>query len=757
MDILSSLNPQQRQAVTAAPGPTLILAGPGSGKTRVLTHRIAYLVGQLGVPPHQIMAVTFTNKAAKEMKARVEKLLEGQLRGLTLGTFHATCARLLRREASLLPVSQDFVIFDTGDQETLAKQAVQELNLDEKKFKPAALLAKISTAKNELIDPQTFAAGNYFAEVTKRVYARYQQLLISNNALDFDDLLMYAVQLLQNHADVRTRYQQFYEHLLVDEFQDTNTVQYTLLRLLADRHRNLYAVGDPDQSIYRWRGADYRNVRRFQKDYPDAQTILLEQNYRSTQVILDAAMAVIDKHPGRTRKQLFTERRGGDEVLTHEAYNEEEEAQFVIDTIRDLAKRKQCAPGDCAIMYRTNAQSRAVEEAFIRAHLPYRLVGAQRFYGRKEVKDVLSYLRLIHNPADSVSLMRIINVPPRGLGAKTLEQLAATATAAGQSPVAVVCDLGAYGPKSAYAGAFGGKAAAALAGFGQLLNHWQSQKGHLPIVKLLDEVLERSGYKTYLQDDTEEGDERWANVLELRGVAAEYPDTDLTTFLEQVALVSDQDTLAAAAEGGQAPTLLTLHAAKGLEFPAVFIVGLDDGVLPHQRSFEDGEAMLEERRLFYVGMTRAQDRLYLLRAFRRSLYGDSSLTMPSRFLKDIPGHLLQDAKPQPGAGRKAAPRRAADAADDDEAAPRRPRRRAAPAEPRPSSGYARTISWETPARPPALAQYRSGQRVRHAQFGEGIVVESKIAGGEEELVVAFDRVGVKRLMASLAKLEALKG
>jgi DNA helicase II / ATP-dependent DNA helicase PcrA len=755
MDILSSLNPQQRQAVTARPGPTLVLAGPGSGKTRVLTYRIAYLVGELHAAPHTIMAVTFTNKAAKEMKLRVEKLLDGHLRGLTIGTFHSTCARLLRREAAVLPVTRDFVIFDTSDQEALIKQTLRDLNIDEKKFKPGTLLAKISAAKNELITPDEFAAGTYFAEVTKRVYAHYQGLLVANNALDFDDLLMDAVQLFHDHPDVLTRYQQFYEHILVDEFQDTNTVQYALLGQLAERSRNLYAVGDPDQSIYRWRGADYRNVRRFQKDYPDAQTILLEQNYRSTQVILDAAMAVIDKHPGRTRKQLFTERQGGVEILMHEAYNEEEEAQFVLDALQDLVKRRQAAPGDCAIMYRTNAQSRAVEEAFIRANQPYKLVGAQRFYGRKEVKDVLGYLRLIHNPADTVSLNRVINVPPRGLGAKTLDTLAVTAEGLDRPVIDILRDLGARGPQSAYASAFGGKAAAGLANFGKLLAGWQAQKQTLTVVQLLDDVLERSGYQTYIQDDTEEGDERWANVLELRGVAAEYQEADLATFLEQVALVSDQDTLAGDEEG-KPPTLLTLHAAKGLEFPVVFILGLDDGVLPHQRSFEDSEAMLEERRLFYVGMTRAKDRLYLLRAFRRSLYGDSSLSIPSRFLKDIPGHLLQEAKKTTAAPKpKSFGQRRRAAYADDEAEDTGARSKARPSE-RPSS-YSRVISWDTPARPPTLAQYRSGQRVRHAQFGEGIVVEAKLSGGEEEVIVAFDEVGIKRLLASLAKLEVLKG
>ena len=639
MDILTGLNPQQRQAVTAPAGPTLVLAGPGSGKTRVLTHRIAYLVGQLGVPPSKIMAVTFTNKAAHEMKHRVEGLLEasGGLRGLTLGTFHAICARILRREAAHLPVTADFVIFDDSDQQALVKQIVKELNLNDKQYSPAKLLNKISAAKNELIGPDEYSASTYLAEVTQRVYARYQQALALNNALDFDDLLMGVVLLFDRQPDVLQKWQRYFDYLLVDEFQDTNTAQYALLRQLAQPHRNLYAVGDADQSIYRWRGADYRNVRKFQEDYPDAQLILLEQNYRSTQVILDAAMAVIDRHPARTRKQLFTERAGGAQIMAYEAYNEEEEALFVVEQIARLTAEGQCQPGDCAIMYRTNAQSRAVEEAFLRAGLPYRLVGAQRFYGRKEVKDVLAYLRLIHNPADSVSLLRTLNTPPRGVGAKTLEQLQALAGRESLAPADILRDLGEHGPQSKYAPLFAGKAGAALAQFGQMLTHWHLARSELSVVQLLDTVLDRVGYKEYVDDGSDEGEERWANVMELRGVAQEYAEADLTTFLEEVALVSDQDTIA---DEGQAPTLLTLHAAKGLEFPVVFILGLDEGVLPHQRSFDDPEAMHEERRLMYVGLTRAKDRLYLLRAFRRSLYGDSSLSEPSRFLEDIPAALL---------------------------------------------------------------------------------------------------------------------
>jgi DNA helicase-2/ATP-dependent DNA helicase PcrA len=745
MDILAKLNPQQRQAVTASPGPTLVLAGPGSGKTRVLTHRIAYLVGQMGVEPRRIMAVTFTNKAAKEMKHRVETLLDGQLRGLTIGTFHSICARFLRREAQHLPVTADFVIFDTSDQEALVKQIIKELNLNDKQYGPGKLLSKISSAKNELIGPEDYAANTYFNEIVKRVYTRYQQLLIANNALDFDDLLTGVVQLFNDHPDVLVKYQRYYEHILVDEFQDTNTAQYALLRQLAAGSRNLYCVGDPDQSVYRWRGADYRNVRKFQDDYPDALTILLEQNYRSTQTILDAAMAVIDKHPGRTRKQLFTDRGAGVEIAAYEAYNEQEEAQFVVDTLLDLAAKKIARPGDCAVMYRTNAQSRAVEEAFVRAGVPYRLVGAQRFYGRKEIKDLLAYLRLIHNPADSVSLMRVINTPPRGIGAKTIEQLQTLASEAGLIITDVLRDLGDAGAKSRFATPLGHKAAAALINFGAMLSHWHSAKAELSIVQLMDTVLARINYKEFIDDASEEGEQRWENVMELRGVADEAAEMSLAEFLEQVALVSDQDTIA---EEGKAATLLTLHAAKGLEFPVVFIVGLDEGVLPHQRSFDDPEAMHEERRLMYVGVTRAKDRLYLLRAFRRSLYGDSSLSEISRFLTDIPTKLLTGNLTHKQARAEAFYKKAT--TWDGGTAPRAATGKAY------VWGEADSKSKPKPAAPTAPT-HRSGQRVRHPHFGEGIVIETKFVGGEEEVIIAFDDVGLKRLALSVAKLEVLKG
>jgi DNA helicase-2/ATP-dependent DNA helicase PcrA len=720
MNLLDGLNPQQQQAVSAGSGPILVLAGPGSGKTRVLTHRIAYLIGVLGVRPYNILAVTFTNKAAREMEQRVVDLLGENTRGLMLGTFHATCARLLRREAEHLPFDSNFVIYDADDQISVVKAALREMNLDEKQYRPQGIHALISNAKNELVLPDDYPVQTYRDEVVLRVYRRYQELLLASNALDFDDLLLWTALLLEQNPAVRERYARRFEHVLVDEFQDTNQAQYSLLKHLASFHRNLYVVGDTDQSIYGWRGADYRNVLRFEKDFDDAQVILLEQNYRSVQSILDVATAVIDRNPYRTPKRLFTERGQGQKITLYEAYDDRNEAEYVVETIAALVARGQSRPGDFAVMYRTNAQSRLLEEAFLRNNLPYRLVGAQRFYGRREVKDVIAYLRLVHNPSDEVSLTRVINTPARGIGNKTYLELRTAAQKLRLSPGALLLAM-AEKPDSTQLQAMGRRAAEALSKFGELLARWRAIKDETPPLDLIDRILLEVDYRAYIDDGTDEGRDRWENVQELRRLAAEYQEQGLTAFLEQLALVSDQDTVET---GGSAPTLLTLHAAKGLEFPLVFIVGLNDGTLPHSRSFDDPDAMAEERRLLYVGITRAKDRLFLVYSQFRSQFGYQEAVEASRFLEDVPEALVDS----PQLSRS-----------------------------RPTNLYTSSSArWQAPGRgaaPVVPQRYHPGMHVHHPVWEGGMVLNSRIQDDDEILDIFFEKVGLKRVAASLARLE----
>ncbi|MBX3047146.1 MAG: UvrD-helicase domain-containing protein [Anaerolineales bacterium] len=720
-DLAAGLNPQQQQALHAGLGPVLVLAGPGSGKTRVLTHRIAHLISDLGVNPYNILAVTFTNKAAKEMNSRVEALLGGRPRGLTLGTFHSICARLLRQEADNLPVSKNFVIYDADDQISLVRQALKDLNVDEKMHRAGGVHASISAAKNELALPEDMPINSYRDEVVARVYQRYQQALMANNAVDFDDLLLWSARLLEDNPEVRKRYATRYEHILVDEFQDTNQAQYSLLKHLASVHRNIYVVGDTDQSIYRWRGADYRNVLRFEEDYPDAQVILLEQNYRSTQRILDAAMAVIDRNPHRTRKHLFTDRGHGSKIIYQQTLNEEETGKFVVDTIATAIAARGARPGDFAVMYRTNAQSRLIEEAFLHANLPYKLVGAQRFYGRREIKDVLSYLRLVFNPNDEVSLGRVINVPTRRIGIKSQAALRTIALQNKTTPGALLMHMGAN-PEDPMFAPIASLTAQAMTRFGQLLARWNelAQAGAEPM-QLMDRILTDVDYHGYLMADgpDEEAQDRWDNVQELRRLAAEYAGKTLPEFLENIALVSDQDTID---ESGDVPTLLTLHAAKGLEFSTVFITGLNDGTLPHQRALDDPEEMEEERRLFYVGITRAKDQLVLVHNMYRSSYGYAEGTLPSRFLDDLPDELIE------GGNQTRLEH------------PNRPDR------------------WQNPRQrsaPILQTQFKPGMNVLHPTWGEGMVLNSRIQDDDEMVDIFFQDVGLKKVMAAFANLQPL--
>ena len=726
-DLFADLNPQQAEAVSAPDGQVLVLAGPGSGKTRVLIQRAAFLIRERGVDPSRILAVTFTNKAAREMQERLQRNLGSNLDGFWLGTFHATCARILRREADFLPFTRDFVIMDADDQKALIKQSLKEANLDDKLYPPASLHASISNAKNNLTQANNFVAGNYHEEIVRRVFENYERLLRASNALDFDDLLLYAVRLLQENDSVREKYARRFVHVLVDEFQDTNLAQYELLQLLASHYQNIFVVGDEDQSIYRWRGADYRNVLRFQKDYPQHKTLLLERNYRSTQNVLDTARAVIDRNTQRTQKNLFSKRGQGDKIVFFEAIDDKAEAQFAIDTIRRLLETKQAKGGEIAIMYRTNAQSRLLEEAFMQNRLPYRLVGAQRFYGRKEVKDMICFLRTVQNPADEISLLRVINLPPRGIGGKTLQDLRDCAKNAGLSMGSVVLDLGEKQDASAFWNAFSSRAASTLAEFGSLLVNWRHLSQTILLPELFEHILSDTNYQEYISDPSEVGYSRWENVQELLRMAYEYTHSGLVGFLENLALVSDQDTLP---EKNDAPTLLTLHAAKGLEFKVVFIVGLDEGLLPHHRSMDDPEEMAEERRLFYVGITRAKDQLYLVRADQRRNYGGFEYSVPSRFLEDIPEKLLQRGGVHFRHSRS-------------------------------SSLQSTSPRWDVSSKKilgqkeRQEAQFSAGMHVKHAIFGKGIVVQSKLKSGDEEVTVAFDEAGLKRLSMNSTRLEIL--
>ena len=729
MDILKKLNPQQHEAVTSPAHHILVLAGPGSGKTRVLTQRIAFLVYELQVNPGNILAVTFTNKAAREMRGRLERMLGKEVGALWLGTFHAICARILRREAEVLPFDANYVIMDADDQKSIVKRVLKDLNLDDKLYPPNAMHAVISNAKNQLTSVDDFSARTYREEIAKRIYERYESTLRSSNAVDFDDLLLWTVKLFDEHLDIRKRYSQRFEHVLIDEFQDTNQAQYDLVKHFSSHHHSLFAVGDEDQSIYRWRGADYHNIIRFEKEYPKTSKLLLERNYRSTQNILDAAQAVINQNTARTPKKLFSKRGSGNPIVLNDTVDDHAEAAYVVGDIMDRIAAGE-GGGSFAVMYRTNAQSRLFEDAFLRSGLAYRLVGAQRFYGRREVKDMVAFLRLIHNPIDTISLNRTINLPPRGIGSKTLIKFNLIAQKNNVFPSDVLLSLGEKGQASPLWPSFSSRGAAVLASFGTQLFTWREFIQNHSLPELFDQVIKDIGYKAYIDDGTDIGEGRWENVLELRQLAYEFENRGMTEFLERIALVSDQDTVP---DAPNAPTLLTLHAAKGLEFSTVYIVGLDEGLLPHNRSFEDPEEMAEERRLFYVGITRAKNNLILVRAGQRSNFGRYEYTTPSRFLDDIPEELIKQEGTRLGV------------------------RRVKPlSQPRWTSTVSINGNNEPSIKEPKEMVYKAGMRVIHPAWGDGMVIETRKMGNDETVTVIFETVGLKRLAASIAKLEIIK-
>lgn len=612
MDILSGLNDKQQEAVFTTEGPVLILAGAGSGKTRALTHRVAYLIFEKSVHPQNLLAVTFTNKAASEMASRIGKILGSDfsqtLKLPWLGTFHSICVKILRREIHLLGFSSNFSIFDQSDSLRAVKNCMRELDIDEKRYNPKSVQYFISGAKNELLTAKQYKqyASDYFQEIVAKIFEKYEKTLRKSDALDFDDLLLKTVEFFQNHSQVLDKYQDKFKYILVDEYQDTNHAQYMFLQLLAKKYRNIFVIGDDWQSIYSFRGAKFQNILDFKKDYPEAKTIYLEQNYRSLSPILDAAQGLIEKNELRSDKKIFSSRGGGAPVMVIESPDKITEINFILDEIESLVVGESRKLSDFVVLYRINSQSRLFEEALLKRGLPYRLIGGVRFYERKEIKDIVAYLRLILNPSDEISLSRIVNSPARGIGEKSLEKILEDPEAAKQTnkKFAKFCDM---------------------------MEGLRSSFDNTPLAKLIDRVVTKSGYKEFLSDKTIEAEARLENIEELKNAASEY--SSLSEFLQSVSLIADIDKYSAQEN---ALTLMTVHSAKGLEFPVVFISGMEEGVFPHSRSAEDQSELEEERRLLYVGMTRAMDRLYLCFSKTRFLYGRMELCVQSRFIEELP-------------------------------------------------------------------------------------------------------------------------
>ena len=758
MNFLETLNPEQREAVLHTNGPLLILAGAGSGKTRVITSRIAYLVGDGHAKPHEVLAVTFTNKAAEEMRARVESLLGSDVTGMWVSTFHALCARLLRREAPAIGLSRDFVIYDSSDQLTVVKQALKSLQIDDSFIQPRAALSRISSAKNRMEGPEAIASAagwNRRDEQIAKVYAYYLNALKECNALDFDDLLLKTVEIFEQSERVRQKYAQQFRFVMVDEYQDTNRPQYLLIRRLAEVHRNLCVVGDPDQSIYKWRGADLRNILDFEQDFGDAKIVKLERNYRSTQVILDAASAVISQNRNRKDKHLWTDRKGGARIRYFRGGDELEEADFITRTARTALSDDVEAM--VAVLYRTNAQSRAIEDALMREGVAYKVIGGVRFYERKEVKDALAYMRLVINPHDDVSLRRVINVPARGIGKgvmEAIETLSAAAghedlplLAAGLAPAVSANSLWTRLVRGLEARAFTGRAAASLTTFRDLIVRLTEVARQEAVSIAIGKMLDQSGYLQDLRDErSEEAEGRVENLAELVSAAREYESREaeptLNGFVDRLSLLSDADEEAGTRDARV--WMMTLHSAKGLEFPVVILAGLEEGLFPHSRSRDDEEELEEERRLCYVGMTRARAELVLTGAARRRIFGEYQSSEPSRFIDEVPAELVDRIAP----AYSSSARQGNFAHYEFRTNPyghgghRGQRAREEPA----------PYSYEDEDQSTGLA-LRPGMKVRHLQFGVGTVISVEALDDDTKLVVRFSNVGQKTLRAKFARLE----
>ncbi|MBS6256913.1 DNA helicase PcrA [Megasphaera massiliensis] len=728
--IFDTLNDRQCEAVNHTKGPLLITAGAGSGKTKVLTCRIAHLL-ELGVSPYRILAITFTNKAAKEMKERVQNLVGAQADSIWLSTFHSFCAKLLRFEIDgFHGYTRNFTIYDSSDQLVLIKDCLKKLNLDDKQFTPRSVLGTISAAKNVLMDAKTFAgqAEDFYQQKVSEAYALYQAKLKENNALDFDDLLFLAVRLLEEKDDVREKYQERFQYVLVDEYQDTNHAQYALTKILAAQWRNICVVGDADQSIYAWRGADIRNIIDFTRDYPDAASIKLEQNYRSTKTILNAANAVIDNNESRPRKTLWTENPSGNKVIHYQAQTEHDEADYIAGAIYNRHEISHEPYGDMAILIRTNAQSRVLEEKLMRYAIPYTMVGGTKFYDRKEIKDVLAYLRLLYNPEDSLSLTRIINVPKRNIGATTMEHVAAYAEGEGISLFEALSSPDAIPVTK--------RAQTSLENFAAMIFDLLNEIDGLDVLSLIEKVIKDTGYGDMLDKEAEhdpQGVSRKENVGEFLSVAKDYmdsnPDGNLQDFLENVALVSDVDDF----ESSESKvTLMTLHAAKGLEFPVVFLAGLDEGLFPHSRTLMDPEQIEEERRLAYVGITRAERQLYVTNAVTRTMYGRISAYMPSRFLGEIPPELVEEYK------RKSAMPQS--------------RMTSVPGQQRVSI-LSKPVATSLPKKHAVTDSFSKGDKVRHKIWGIGTVLDVIGDGPNMQMKIQFPTKGVRQVVVKFAPLE----
>ncbi|MGY5930564.1 DNA helicase PcrA [Enterococcus faecium] len=737
-ELLNGMNPRQKEAVLHTDGPLLLMAGAGSGKTRVLTHRIAYLIEEKEVNPWNILAITFTNKAAKEMKERVNAILASGGEDVWVSTFHSMCVRILRRDVDFIGYNRNFTIIDSSEQLTLMKRILKELNIDPKKYDPRSILGTISQAKNSLQTPQDFAKmqGSYYEEIAAKCYAAYQKELQYNQCMDFDDLIMNTIRLFEEHPDSLTYYQNKFHYIHVDEYQDINHAQYTLVNLLAGRFRNLCVVGDADQSIYGWRGADMQNILDFEKDYPDAAVILLEQNYRSTKNILSAANQVIENNSNRKPKNLWTENKEGNKITYYRADNERDETRFIVDRMQEEIRSNHRNYGDFAILYRTNAQSRVMEETLLKANIPYKMVGGHKFYDRKEIKDILAYLNVLANPQDSISFERIVNSPKRGIGPGSIEKLRSFASLH-EWPLLEAA-------QNVDLANIGGKAGQQLGAFGEMIQEVTQMIPYLTVTELTKEVLDRSGYLEDLKiQNTLEAQARIENLEEFLTVTQEFdkqfeqqneedadaPEEKLTVFLNDLALVSDIDNLE---EDASQVTLMTLHAAKGLEFPVVFLIGLEEGVFPLSRALMEESELEEERRLAYVGITRAEEALYLTNAFSRTLYGRTQYNRPSRFVEEIDQELLEIE------GMRPTPKKTPVFAKKTAYSYKQPETAVVPSK---SATGGENNSW------------KPGDKVKHKKWGLGTVVRVSGTSKDLELDVAFPSQGVKRLLAAFAPIE----